>query len=81
MSLLPINFPTEQERLCRLIAADEEKSFEERIRAVDGLLSTIARLNGSNQPSGRRSRRDVREAEFKEMWRELAQHGRLRPSR
>ncbi len=70
MSVLPIQFPSEQDRLRRLIAADRGKSFLQRIQAIDGLLSTIAQFKASKDDS-RPSLRDQREAEFRACWHEL----------
>ena len=75
MSILPIKFPTEQERLRRQIEADRGKSFLQRMQAVDGLLSTIARFKVTDDDS-RPSLRDQREAEFKACWNELARRAR-----
>lgn len=69
MSILPIQFPSEQERLRRLIEADRGKSFFQRIQAIDGLLSTVARFKASGNE--RPSLRDKREAEFRACWHEL----------
>jgi hypothetical protein len=75
MSILPIKFPDEQERLRRLIEADRGKSFQERVRAIDGLLSTVARFKTPGDES-RPSLRDQREAEFRACWYELTQRAR-----
>lgn len=75
MSILPINFPSEQERLRRLIEADRESSFVQRVQAIDGLLATVARFKTPGDESPR-SLRDQREAEFRVCWYELAQRAR-----
>lgn len=70
MPLLPIQFPSEQQRLRRLIEADRGKSFFERVQAIDGLLATVAGFKASGNES-RPSLRDRREAEFRACWYEL----------
>jgi hypothetical protein len=70
MSILPIQFPSEQQRLRRLIEADRGMSFLQRIQAIDGLLSTVAQFKASGDES-RPSLRDQREAEFRAVWHEL----------
>jgi hypothetical protein len=75
MSILPIQFPSEQERLRRLIEADRGKSFLERIQAIDGLLTTISQFTTAEQER-RPSLRDQREAEFRACWNELTRRAR-----
>jgi hypothetical protein len=75
MSILPIQFPSEQERLRRLIEADRGTSFLERIQAIDGLLTTIARFTQPDEQT-RPSLRDQREAEFRACWNELTRRAR-----
>jgi len=75
MSILPIKFPNEQERLQRLIEADRGKSFVQRVQAIDGLLATVARFETSEDES-QQCLRDQREAEFRACWYELAQRAR-----
>ena len=41
MSILPITFPTERERLRRLVEADQGLSFHQRVQAIDGLLNFV----------------------------------------
>ena len=72
MSALKIKFPSEQERLRRLIEADRGKTFLQRVQAVDGLLSTIAQFRVARDDV-RPDLRDLREAEFRACWYELAQ--------
>lgn len=72
MSILPIDFPNEQERLRRSIEADCGNSFLQRVRAIDGLLATVARFKTPGDES-QRSLRDQREAEFRACWYELVQ--------
>jgi hypothetical protein len=75
MSIVPNRFPSEQERMRRLIEADRGRSFLERVQAIDGLLSTLARFKKSADAS-HPSLRDQREAEFRACWNELAQRSR-----
>lgn len=41
MSIPPISFPSERERLRRLVEADQGLSFHERVQAIDGLLNFV----------------------------------------
>ncbi len=80
MSIVPIKFPSEQDRLRRLIEADRGKTFLQRVQAIDGLLSTIAQFKAAEvkivEGKPRASLRDQREAEFRACWYKLAQRAR-----
>ena len=71
MSNIPIQFPTEQERLRRLIDADRFLTFRERVQAIDGLLAAIETFQISNEARERVTRQQ--DAEEKRCLREFLQ--------
>ena len=71
MSVLPVNFPSERERLSRMIEAGRNRSMLERIQAVDGLLAAIRELRNGGQAAGSDLLRDQREDEARRCFREF----------
>lgn len=68
---LPIKFPSERERLLRLIEAGRHRTMLERIQAVEALQATIRELRSGDQATNRDALRDMREAEARRCFREL----------
>ena len=66
MSILPISFPSERERLRRLIDADRGLSFRERVQAIDGLLNFVDQFELSDEIRANRARFEVAERREKE---------------
>ena len=71
MSDLPVKFPSERERLSRMIEAGRHRTMFERIQAVETLLATIRELRKDDQAANRDALRDMREAEGRRCFREL----------
>jgi hypothetical protein len=68
---LPVKFPSERERLLRMIEAGRHRTMLERIQAVEALLATIRELRKDDQATSRDALRDMREAEGRRCFREL----------
>ena len=66
MSILPITFPTERERLRRLIEADQGLSFHQRVQAIDGLLNFVNQFELSDDVRAGRARFELIERREKE---------------
>ena len=66
MSILPISFPSERERLTRLIEADQGLSFHERVQAIDGLLNFVDQFEVSDEMRANRARFEAAERREKE---------------
>ncbi len=66
MAILPIVFPTERERLRRLIEADQGLSFHQRVQAIDGLLNFVDQFELSDDVRAGRARFELIERREKE---------------
>ncbi len=56
MAILPISFPSERERLRRLVEADQGLSFRERVQAIDGLQDFIDQFELSDEARANREK-------------------------
>jgi hypothetical protein len=59
MAELPIKFPSERERLRRLVEADQGLSFRERIQLIDGMLGLIDNFQVSEEVRANRATLDL----------------------
>ena len=59
MSIFPITFPTERERLRRLIEADQGLSFHQRVQAIDGLLNFVEQFEVTEEVRANRKKREL----------------------
>lgn len=71
---IPVKFPTERERLRRLIDADRGLGARERIQAIDGMLATVNRLCAGVPAEVDHDRlRRIRREEVRSIFREFIQ--------
>ena len=59
MSILPITFPTERERLRRLVVADRGLSVRERVQAIDGLLNFVEQFEVTEEVRATREKLEL----------------------
>lgn len=59
MSILPITFPTERERLRRLVEADQGLSFHQRVQAIDGLLNFVEQFEVRDEVRANRKKLEL----------------------
>lgn len=69
MAILPISFPSERERLRRLVEADQGLSFRERVQAIDRLLNFVDQFQLSDE--ARADRKKLEQAKRAEKLRGL----------
>ena len=71
---IPVKFPSERDRLRRLIEADRGLGVRERIQAIDGMLATVNRLcaGATGEVDHDRLRR-IRKEEVRRIFREFIQ--------